>query len=107
MSFLSACACVVPLLLFYQYFVRPAYSSQRSKIPNAHFTSPFSNGWILWQRYHGTANRAIHNAHERRGPIVRLGSTEISVNSVRAVKAVYSDDFDKDDWYSRAFANYG
>jgi unspecific monooxygenase len=41
------------------------------------------------------------------GPIVRLGATELSVNSVDALKTVYSDDLDKDVFYSRAFDNYG
>jgi hypothetical protein len=95
------------LLILYKYFVYPAFLSGLSKIPNAHFTSPFSNIWIQWQRFHGKENRAIHDAHQRLGPIVRLGSTEISVNSVEGVRLVYSDGFDKHEWYSRAFENYG
>ena len=96
---------LLPALL-YKYILYPAFFSPLSKIPNAHFTSPFSNGWIHWQRYSGRENRAIHKAHERHGHIVRLGSTEVSVGSVEALRVVYSDAFDKHEWYGRAFENY-
>ncbi len=95
------------LFLTFKYLVQPAFLSPLSRIPCAHFTSCFSNGWILWQRYSCRENRAIHDAHQRLGPIVRLGATELSVNSVDALKTVYSDDLDKDVFYSRAFDNYG
>jgi hypothetical protein len=107
MTFAEFLAFTVFPVLLYKYVLHPAFFSPLSKLPSAHFTSPFFNGWIQWQRYWGWENRAIHNAHERLGPIVRLGSTEISVNSVDAVRVVYSDAFDKHEWYSRAFENYG
>ena len=94
-------------LLIYRYFVYPTFFSPLSKIPNAHFTSPFSNKWIQWQRYRGTQNRAIHDAHNRLGSVIRLGITELSVNSLECVRTVYGDGFDRHEWYSRAFENYG
>jgi hypothetical protein len=55
----------------------------------------------------GRENRAIHESHTCLGPIVRLGATEISVNSVDALRTVYSNRLDKHEFYSRAFDNYG
>ncbi|KKY23470.1 putative cytochrome p450 monooxygenase [Phaeomoniella chlamydospora] len=55
-----------------------------------------------------TTNRAIHAAHERCGPIVRLGPTELSINCVdEGIRTVYSGSFEKHDWYPRQFPNYG
>jgi hypothetical protein len=110
MTLIQILACTligfIPFLI-YKYILHPAFLSPLSKIPSAHFTSPFSNGWIQWQRLCGRENRAIHNAHQNLGPVVRLGKTELSVNSVEGIKLVYSDGFDKHEWYSRAFDNYG
>lgn len=94
-------------LLLYRYCIYPAFFSPLSKIPNAHFTSPFSNAWILWQRYRGRQNRVIHDAHIRLGPVVRLGLTELSVNSPKYVRTVYGDGCDRHEWYSRKFEKYG
>lgn len=60
---------------------------------------------MIWQRYSGQANKAIHNAHKRLGPVVRLGLTEISVNSVEGLNVVYNGNFEKDKFYI-PFANY-
>jgi hypothetical protein len=48
----------------------------------------------------------IHDVHKRLGPIVRLDSTELSVNSLDSLKVVYNG-FDRDEFYRRAFDNYG
>ena len=107
MAFLLIFVSVLMLVISYKYFIQPSFLSPLSRIPSAHSTSPFSNVWILWQRYHRRENRTIHDAHMRLGPIVRLGPTELHVNSVEALKVVYSDAFDKTDFYSRTFENYG
>jgi unspecific monooxygenase len=92
--------------LLYKFFIYPAFLSPLAAIPNAHFTSAFSNGWITWQRFRGQPNKAIHDAHTRLGPVLRLGLTEISVNSVEGLNVVYSGNFEKDKFYI-PFANYG
>jgi hypothetical protein len=91
--------------LLYKFFIYPAFLSPLAAIPNAHFTSSFSNGWITWQRFRGQPNKAIHDAHTRLGPVLRLGLTEISVNSVDGLNVVYSGNFEKDKFYI-PFANY-
>jgi hypothetical protein len=105
MLFIVALGFVFLLYLSYRFFIYPAFLSPLSAIPNAHFTSSFSNGWMIWQRYSGQANKAIHNAHKRLGPVVRLGLTEISVNSVEGLNVVYNGNFEKDKFYI-PFANY-
>ena len=103
----NTCLVLVSLLLLYKFVLHPVLFSPLSSLPNAHFTCSFSNLWIAWQRYQGRGNRVIHVAHARFGPVVRLGRTEISVNSANAVKESYSNALEKDEWYARAFENYG
>ncbi|PGG99521.1 unspecific monooxygenase [Blastomyces parvus] len=53
-------------------------------------------------------NRTIHEAHQKYGPIVRLGPSEISINCVDGgIRTVYSGGFEKHAWYSRVFSAYG
>ncbi|KAL1970641.1 hypothetical protein VTN77DRAFT_4285 [Rasamsonia byssochlamydoides] len=95
-------------LLLYKYFLYPVLFSPLSKIPNAHPTAPISPIWIIWKRFRGQNNRTIHAAHERLGPIVRLGPSEISINCVEGgIKTVYGGGFEKHDWYPRVFGSYG
>jgi len=105
MGLLLISGSVLLLFLSYKLVIQPLLSPL-SRIPNAHFTSHLSNGWIIWQRYQGRENRAIHDAHQRLGPIVRLGPRALSVNTADDLKVIYSDRFDKDEFYA-AFANYG
>jgi len=91
--------------LLYKCFIYPAFLSPLAAIPNAHVTSSFSNGWMTWHRYRGQPNKAIHDAHTRLGPVVRLGLTEISVNSLEGLHVVYGGNFAKDRFYAR-FANF-
>ncbi|KAH8693272.1 cytochrome P450 [Talaromyces proteolyticus] len=95
------------ILVLYKFILYPTLFSPLRRLPNAHYTSPFSNLWIKWQRFQGRENKATHAAHVKLGPIVRVGSTEISVNSPELVKQVYCEVLEKDEWYARAFENYG
>ena len=46
-------------------------------------------------------------AHERLGPIVRIGPQELSINSIEdGVRIVYDGMFEKSKWYTNAFRNY-
>jgi len=94
------------LYLLYKYLLHPAFLSPLFKIPNAHWSSPLSPLWILWKRYDCAENKAIHAAHKKHGPIVRLGPNDISVNCVDGVIKTIGG-FEKPDWYPNAFFNYG
>ena len=99
---------VVLLLCVYKYLVHPSLVSPLSKIPNAHITSSFSPAWILWTRYKSIENRTLHQLHKKLGPVIRLGPKEISVNCVdEGIRTIYSGGFEKNDWYSNLFENYG
>lgn len=91
-----------------KYLLYPIFISPLAKIPNAHFTSGISPAWILWKRYRGLETRTIHAAHRRLGSIVRLAPNELSVNCVDGgIRTVYGGGFDKPEWYSYLFSNYG
>lgn len=70
------------LVAVYRYVILPVFVSPLSKIPAAHPTSSLSPAWILWTRWRGRENATVLAAHERLGPLVRLGPNEISVNCV-------------------------
>lgn len=44
-------------------------------------------------------NRTVHAAHQKHGPIVRLGPNELSVNCVDGgIRTIYAGGFEKHDW---------
>jgi hypothetical protein len=94
------------LLALYKFIIYPAFISPLSKVPNAHWTAPFSPAWIIWTRFRAQENRTVHAAHLRLGPVIRLGPNELSVNDVAGLKTVYAGGFEKGEWYS-IFDNYG
>lgn len=91
----------------YKFIIYPVAISPLSKIPNAHWSSPYSPLWILWVRFRLTENHDVHSAHLRHGPVVRLGPNEISIGTIDGgVKTVFGGGFEKGEWYS-VFDNYG
>ncbi|MCJ1433063.1 hypothetical protein MMC27_002422 [Xylographa pallens] len=108
MPSLSALTIITLLcLLIYRYLIQP-FSSPLSRIPAAHFSAPFSPLWILLIRRRGLENRTLLACHERLGPIIRLGPGELSVNCVDGgIRAIYSGGFEKHEWYSNVYDNYG
>ena len=97
---------VLSVLALYKIIIFPGFISPLSKIPNAHWSSPYSAFWILWTRYHCHENRSVNAAHLKHGPVVRLGPNELSVNDVGGLRTVYAGGFEKGQWYS-IFDNYG
>lgn len=95
-------------VILYKGIIYPAFLSPLAKIPNAHWSVPVCPVWMLWKRFRMQNNRTIQAAHERLGPIVRLGPSEISVNCVDGgIKSVYIGGFEKHDWYPRVFGSLG
>ena len=95
-------------LIFYRVMIYPVFLSPLAKIPNVHWSAPISPVWMLWRRFTSRNNRTIQAAHERLGPIVRLGPSEISINCVDGgIKTVYAGGFEKHDWYPRVFGSFG
>ena len=88
--------------------IQTSYFSPLSSVPNAHATAPFSRLWLLVMKYRGRENRARFDAHKRLGRVVRIGPRELSVDCIEdGVKLVYRGEFEKDEWYARAFRGEG
>lgn len=97
---------LVVAFLVYRYLIYPVLLSPLAKIPNAHPVAPYTPLWILWTRFQGRENPTLYEAHQKHGPVVRLGPNEISINSVEGLRIVYGGNFDKHDWYANVFSNY-
>lgn len=108
-SLLAAIALAIFFLVaVYKLFIFPLFISPLSAIPLAHPTARFSALWILYIRYSDTENATLLRCHEAKGPIIRLGPAELSINCIEdGVKTIYGMNFDKPGWYPRRFANYG
>ena len=87
-------------------FIYTSYRSPLSAIPDAHFTVRFSPLWNLINKWRARENRARYQAHQKLGPVIRIGPGEISIDSIDMVQQVYVGNFDKDKWYQRAFTGY-
>lgn len=104
----SLVAVLLAVFVFYKAVIYPAFISPLSKIPNAHWSVPITPAWMLWRRFTSRNNQTIQALHERLGPIVRLGPSEISINCVEGgIKSVYTGGFEKHDWYPRVFGSFG
>jgi len=107
-SLTSLVALAIAAIVIYKTIVYPSFISPLAKIPHAHWSVSISPFWMLWKRFRMQNNRTIQAAHERLGPIVRLGPSEISINCVEGgIKSVYTGGFEKHEWYPRVFGSLG
>lgn len=96
------------LRILYKHIIHPVLISPLRKVPNAHWSVGFSSWWILWTRYRSRELATIHESHKRHGPVIRLAPNEISVNCVKGgIQTIYAGGFEKHEWYSNLFDNYG
>lgn len=100
-------ACLLVAFGIYSLIIYPAFISPLAKIPNAHWTAPFSSLWIHNCRRLEQETFVTHEAHQRLGPVIRLAPDVISVNNVDGgIRTIYSGGFEKGDWYTNVFNNY-
>lgn len=93
--------------LIYVYLIYPLLLSPLAKVPNAHWSSAVSPVWILWTRYRHRELQITHEAHQKLGPIVRLGPRDISVSCYDdGIRTIYGGSFDKSSYYD-FFQYYG
>ncbi|GKZ69865.1 hypothetical protein AnigIFM50267_005095 [Aspergillus niger] len=94
---------ILPIIyLIHKYFTDPL-----SRIPPAHPLSPFTTKWITHHRDRTTEVKAIYTAHRARGPIIRLSPTELNVNSLEGLRAIYTQGaFEKHAFYADTFMNF-
>ena len=99
---LSACVG----FLVYRFIIQPVFLSPLARIPKAHWSAPLAPLWILYVRYSRKENTTLHAAHQKFGPIVRIGPHELSIDKIDNVRTVYQGGFEKSNFYS-IFDNYG
>lgn len=100
-------ACSLISLAIYRFIIYPLFISPLSSAPAAHWSAPISPLWILITRRRGRENATVHAAHQRLGPIIRLGPNELAVNCVDGgIRTIYAGGYEKGDWYA-VFWNYG
>lgn len=110
MAFLDLLVGILAVLLcgvFHIWIIKPIFLSPLRRIPPAHWSSSASRLWVLSKRLREQDTPAVHEAHSRLGPVVRLAPNELSVNSPEGVRAIYGGSFPKNDWYANVFSNFG
>ena len=93
------------LFAFWRLYI--ALLSSLAKLPNAHPLAPWTKLWLLWLRRTGQEHRTRYQLHQKLGPVIRLGPSEVSVNCIEdGVQIIYGNDFDKSSWFAN-FDFYG
>ena len=96
----------ITMLLGYRYIILPRALASLSRVPNAHWSCPYTMVWILNKRYRHQELHAVHKAHQKHGPIVRTGPRELSVSCWdQGIRTIYGGGFDKPSYYD-FFTNY-
>lgn len=84
----------------YYFVLYPFFLSPLAKIPNAHWSAPVSSFWVLRLRYRYREKQVLHEAHQRLGPVVRVGPQDLSVSSYDdGVRVIYGGGFDKPGYF--------
>ncbi|KAF4465156.1 cytochrome P450 monooxygenase, partial [Fusarium albosuccineum] len=93
-------------ILFFRLF-HTAFISPLARVPCSHFSARFSSLWVSWLRHQNQLNRFLEAAHDKHGPVVRLGPNELSVNCVQdGFKTIYTTRaFEKHHFYNE-FRNF-
>jgi benzoate 4-monooxygenase len=73
------------LLPFIEYYKDPKKLRRFPSVSVAAFT----DAWMVIQQYCYSRTVAVHRAHLKHGPIVRIGTSHISVASQQAIKNIY------------------
>lgn len=99
--------CVFLLASCYRLFIYPVFFSPLARIPNAHWSSSFSQAWLLWMKWSHWENRSVYKKHMESGPVIRLAPNVLSVNCFEdGLKRIYQGGFQKNVFYLRGFAIY-
>ena len=96
-------------ILFYRYIVFPIYFSPLARIPCVHPLAAVTPLWMDWKRYTNEDVETICAGFKKYGPFIRLGPSEIAVNTASDIATVYGfglENFDKASWYD-FFTNHG
>ena len=98
------------LVLLYRYICYPVLISPLSSIPCAHPLAAITPLWMDWKRLTGREVTTTFEAFKNHGPYVRLGPSEIAVNTITGgitnAHGHGPQNFNKTSWYD-FFINYG
>ncbi|KAF2400362.1 benzoate para-hydroxylase [Trichodelitschia bisporula] len=99
-TLLPALPYLLPALLVAYFFVPYLSNGALRKIP-APFPAQFTSLWLFIQCRRGRRYAAVHAAHQKYGPLVRIQPHHISVADAAAVSAIYGhgNGFLKSDYY--------
>ncbi|EWY95486.1 hypothetical protein FOYG_04519 [Fusarium oxysporum NRRL 32931] len=97
---------LLPVLLIYRYIIYPVFFCALSRLPAPHWICHISPLWILAARKWRRENTSLYRAHQRFGPVIRIGPNEVSVDGLEGMRTIYQGGFEKGHWYS-VFDNYG
>ncbi|KIX92009.1 uncharacterized protein Z520_12280 [Fonsecaea multimorphosa CBS 102226] len=98
------------ITIFLGYYILPyltTYSSLR-RIPAASFWAAFSNFWLALQSRRVKRSLTVHEAHLRKGEVVRIQPNHVSIANKNAIQIIYGhgNGFLKSDFYD-AFVTFG
>ncbi|EMD96314.1 hypothetical protein COCC4DRAFT_77748 [Bipolaris maydis ATCC 48331] len=101
----AAAALGLAFLLYHLCF--PLFISPLAKIPGPNAFA-FTRWRLALEDFRGTRTRTIHILHKKYGPVVRLGPSEVSFNSVSALRTIYGagSGFERTSFYNM-FQVYG
>ena len=76
---------------FVHYYILPHSTTYKSlrKVPGPHLAK-FSNIWLAFGARRGKKFAWVHWAHEKYGPIVRVGYNHVSIAEPEGLHAVYA-----------------
>jgi hypothetical protein len=94
---------VLLLTLVFNYLVFPLWISTLSKVPAAHPLCHVTDAWILWKRWIADENEPILEAHRKKGRLIRLSPTEVSINQIEGGVKIVGGKFDRSDWWMYLF----
>ena len=78
-------------------------SSPLNVAKDAHWSVKFSGIWLWWHQVREQDTVAVHDAHMRLGPVVRLGPRELSINDYEGgLKPIYEGRLPKTEFYDAA-----
>jgi cytochrome P450 len=89
----------VLVFICYRYVLYPAFLSPLSKIPSSHPTASILPVWFWWKERTNCQARSLFDAHQRKGPVMRVEPNHVSVASLDGLRVIFhAGKFDRTDW---------
>ncbi|KAF3018791.1 hypothetical protein E8E14_001375 [Neopestalotiopsis sp. 37M] len=90
----------VALWWVFRPWIQQAAFSPLAKLPTVHWSCAWSPLWVLYLRYSGRELEVMHEAHQKLGPVLRVGPRDVSVSCYNdGVRTIYGGGMDKPDYY--------